>query len=245
MGELHEATRALLEAADAWRTTGEVLDAVGGWRAAGRPDLDPPEPDRLTPAEGLDALDRLLSDPRLTASAIMRLTDRIKALESDNSTLRSHYEAALVEVVALGSCVEALERLTAPPAPPPEPARFVPTEPGYYWRNGRNGPEPVKVADAGTTWLGFRGLTEPVKDDGLWLAPVAPYAPPTRTEEEARREPRRGDRWLMPEGDHYTLTYPLCGTWYAVTRDGHVPCHRIGEPHETYLGNFAHELEAP
>lgn len=63
---------------------------------------------------------------------------------------------------------------------------------------------------------------------------------PVRTEEEARRSPMRGDRWQTRPGSVYTLTRPhVAGVWKAT---GDLPQAVPGLPHETYLGNFAHEL---
>jgi len=136
---------------------------------------------------------------------------------------------------------ERLERLESA-APKPEPVRFVPTEPGWYWLRSKIDGKPSPA------WW------EPGYAPGSlqWLAPVAPYVE-ARTEEEARREPRRGDRWKAAYSPlHYTLIAPrndgIPTFWSGIWSDrpasvsyGFDP----GRPGETYLGNFAHELEAP
>ncbi len=159
--EMHEKTRALLEAARAWPSSvpiGPVLRALRDWNAAGRPDLDTaPEPDRLAALEArLDATDQRLDNLH-----------------------------RLLMVAPSGVLPE-------PPAAAPEPPRFVPTEPGWYWyrANGKDYPawwEPGFIA-GGPECLG---------------PAYPPTVQPTRTEEEARREPRRGDRWR--DGYQYTV----------------------------------------
>lgn len=132
--------------------------------------------------------------------------------------------------------VAALERAQQP-APAPEPPRFVPTEPGWYWMRLTDGQVAVRWYDASAFAKGLDG----------WLAPVAPYAPPTRTADEARAKPMRGDRWATRMGRKYTLTRPPaegCSGWFACWEGmeegyGFSP----GFPDETYLGNFAHELD--
>lgn len=122
MTTLHPTTVALLEAADAWETTATVLEAVGRWRNACRPDLTTPTPDRLAELEAR---------------------------------------------------VAALERAQAPqPEPTPEPPRFVPTEPGWYWLKGGDRIREVVLLNRELLCLG-----SPVWDFD-WLGPVAPYAPP-------------------------------------------------------------------
>ena len=60
---------------------------------------------------------------------------------------------------------------------------FVPTEPGWYWWTGDAGPEiwQVRRSAAGILYVGdlLKAYGE-VKDDGLWLGPVALFDPSAR-----------------------------------------------------------------
>lgn len=293
MRPLHWSTRELLEHIRGLPQTASPpinWGFVNAWEAAGYPDIEPaPELARLAELE--ERLDKVANKLVEVTCKAADLSDRVAALEPK-------------------------------PAPPPEPARFVPTEPGWYWlEDGSDNKQQhvVKVFQAGRRllWSGVSWSNVPVETHTVtWLAPVAPYAPPTRTEppseqvraqmlarargcfdysggyrgdpklleafhhgiqtvinalsdpdgsfqsrtleaigaepptrteEEARREPRRGDRW---DGQTYTYTVlePQGFGFRLLFGDGLTDSASrgsVGESWETYLGNFAHELEEP
>ena len=252
---MYEKTQALLDAAHKYGTerraadVNALLDAAIAWWNAGSPMLsvEPGTPEAVAadpPIYTLEAWLKILTEQHAattaelsehrtaTSGALARLTERIAALESDHRTLQANYKALAARVAAMDPVAPVVH-----PAPPP---RFVPTGPGWYWVRGAHGDYPAR-------W-------EPGYAPDLlrWLAPVAPYVE-ARTEEEARREPRRGDRWKSAHSPlHYTLIAPrndgIPTFWSGIWSDrpasvsyGFDP----GRPGETYLGNFAHELEAP
>jgi len=220
------------------RARKELMDAALDYWREGCPDLDTaPEPDRLAALEsGVKALAEQAAN---RADQLDRVATRVALLTERVGGISCVQQDDRVLSLSLDARVAALEReRPQSPSEPvtPEPPRFVPTAPGWYWCS-------TGGATAYPAWwepgLALGGLK--------WLAPVAPYAPPTRTEEEARREPRRGDRWRSQHYE-YTVLGTQGASWPLLLRDGGVgSCFpgRVGEPGETYLGNFAHELEAP
>ena len=170
--------------------------------------------------------------------------DRLAALEARVNIHSATFAKVSVRLDATDARVAALEPR---PSEPPPATRFVPTEPGWYWwrEDTYKGGSP-RIAEVVLTSDGRLTAHGCAADEYAWLSPVAPYQP-TRTEEEARREPRRGDRWKSQYYE-YTVLETQGASWPLLLRDGRATsCFpgRVGEPGETYLGNFAHELEAP
>lgn len=157
---------------------------------------------------------------------------------------------AVRENATVGDYAVAWRDAGCPDLPVP---RYVPTAPGWYWREpaiGRTISQVWRSDEDGTLRWGPNRRVEPDDVvDPCWLGPVEPWREPApkRTAEEARANPMPGDRWQWAaEPGHYTLFERRPSGWRVRYADGCIGLFQpsqIGEPGETYLGHFP--VESP